>query len=175
MGAVRRDQQKDRRAGHGGGAAEALGLLEAGRAGLAHHSQQAAGARAFFHRPEHVLRLVRVDKQETGGVEAEGGQPVAVKRAELAPGERGARPQDRTAGLRGRMQKPQQAEAKAERRRHVGVCVGGDLVQCAARQLPLGQGRVHLGQTEAPRRGRRLTGAFRRGFKRADLPAQLIE
>jgi len=175
MGAVRRDQQKNRRTGHCGGAAEALGLLEIRCAGLAHDGQQATGARAFFHCPESVLRLVRIDEQEAGGVEAEGGQPVAVKRAELAPGEAAARPQDRTAGLRGRGQKPQQAEAKAERGRHVGVCVGGDLMQCAARQLPLGQGRVHLGQTEAPRRGRRLTGAFRRGFKRADLPAQLIE
>jgi len=102
MGAVRRDQQKDRRAGHGGGAAEALGLLEAGRAGLAHDGEQATRARTFFHRPEHVLRLVRVDEQEAGGVEAKGGQAVAVERAEFAPGEAAARPEDRAPCLRGR-------------------------------------------------------------------------
>jgi len=49
-------------------------------------------------------------------------------------------------------------------------------MQRAARQLLLGQGGVHLGQTEMPRRGRRLAGVrLRRGFKRAHLPAQLIE
>lgn len=48
-------------------------------------------------------------------------------------------------------------------------------MQRAARQLALGQGGVHLGQAEAPRRGLRLIAAFRRGFKRAHLPAQLIE
>jgi len=160
----------------GGGAAEALGLFEAGRAGLAHDGLEATGARAFFHRPERVLRLVGVDEQQTGGVEAEGGQPVAVKRAELAPGKAVAAPQDRArGGARGRRQQPQQAEAEADRRRHVRVGVSRDLMQRAARQLPLGQGGVHLGQTEAPRRGFRLAGAFRRGFERAHLPAQLIE
>jgi len=102
MGAVRRDQQKDRRAGHGGGAAEALGLFEAWRAGFADDGQQATGARAFFHCPERVLRLVRVDEQEAGGVEAEGRQAVAVKGAEFTPGEAAARPQDRAPCLRGR-------------------------------------------------------------------------
>ena len=173
--AIWRKQQQHRRTGHGRCAGKTLGLLEIWRACLAHDGEQAACARAFFHRPKHVLRLVRIDEQQARGVEAEGGQPVAVKRAEFAPGEAVAAPQDRAPRLRGCRQEPQKAETEAERGGHVGVGVRGDLVQRAARQPAIGQGGVHLGQTETPRRGRRLIVAFRRGFKRAHLPAKLIK
>ncbi len=163
--AVRREQQHHRRAGHGSGAGKALGLLEAGRAGFADDREQTARARALLDGPQRVPGASGIDEQETGRIETESGQAVAVKRAELAPGETVARPQGRAPRRRGRGQKPQQPEAEAERRRHVGIGFRHDLVQPTAWQPAIGQGGVHLGQAEAPRRGRRPVRAhLRRGF-----------
>lgn len=176
--AFRRNQQKNRGPRDGGGATEALGLLKGWRARLADHRLEAAGACAFLDGPERVLRAVGLGKQQIGRVEAEGGQAVAVKRAEFAPREAAAHPQDGAAGGRKRRQEPQKPEAEAERCRHVGIRIARDLVKRAADQPAIGQGGIDLRHTETPRRGRGLRLAcvrFRRGFERADLPAQRVE
>ena len=105
---------------------------------LAENGDEGAGLQPFFQRPGRVRSVPRLNDEDKRGVETEGDEPRAVRRAPFARGPVGQAPEERRGVLPPRQAIADEGKRKGKRRRRVAIGGRLDLMQASRGELAPG-------------------------------------
>ena len=140
-----------------GGAARLRGKSEAScddrrlHLDLAENGDEGSRLQPFFQRPGSIRSVPRLNDEDKRGVETEGDEPRAVRRAPFARGPFGQAPEERRGTLPPRQAIADEGKRKGKRRRRVAIGGRLDLMQAVGGKLapgdlpPPGMGRAGVG------------------------------
>ena len=102
---------------------------------LAESGDEGPRLQPFLNRPGRVRGVPRLNDEDERGVEAEGDEPRAVRRAPFARGSVGQAPEERRGVLPLDQAIADEGERKGKRRRRVAIGVRLDLMQASRSEL----------------------------------------